>query len=433
MTDVKLNRWRVLESFRRAHRLGTGGLCGAMLALSLAPMPAQAEYHLSAGDILEISAIGLNELRQTATINPDGQAWLPLIGPVKAAGLSLIQLRGKVEEQMRAKIFRRRGENGQEYPVIINPEEITITIAEYRPVYFDGDVARPGAQPYRSGMTIRQGLATAGGYDVMRFRGRDPFLESADFRAEYYSLWIEFAKEQAQIARLKAELGNQSKIDRQGFLDTPIPQRLATEIEERQSEQLKTKSEDRQNEIDHLRRAIAQEDNRIAALTEVQRKEHEGSQVDEKELEEMRANFKKGMIPVSRMSETRRITMFSATQALQTTALLAQAERERETLSRSLQHFEDERRIRLLTELQDAEVRIESVRARLQAVGDKLMYSSMVRSQLARGTGGKLTIKLFRQVNGAQLTLTADEDSELMPGDVVEVSVRMEELTASKN
>jgi polysaccharide biosynthesis/export protein len=126
------------------------------------------------------------------------------------------------------------------------------------------------------------------------------------------------------------------------------------------------------------------------------------------------------------MAEARRVALFSATQALQTTALLAQAERERENLTRSLQRVDDDRQMKLLAELQAAEIRLETIQARLQAVGEKLMYSSIVKSQLIRGTGGNPVITIFREDNGERHSQSAAEDTELMPGDVVEVAVRLE-------
>jgi polysaccharide export outer membrane protein len=48
---------------------------------------------------------------------------------------------------------------------------------------------------------VRQALALAGGYDVIR--AKDPFLESADLRSEYMSLWTDFAREQIRISRCR--------------------------------------------------------------------------------------------------------------------------------------------------------------------------------------------------------------------------------------
>jgi polysaccharide export outer membrane protein len=393
------------------------------------PLYARAEYRLSPGDVLELSAVGLDELRQQTTIAPDGTALFPLLGPINAAGLSISELRTRLGELLPGKVFRRKTSEGRDLPMIISADEILVTVAQYRPIYVDGDVSKPGEQSYRPGMTVRQAVALAGGYDVVRLRGHDPFLESADFRAEYYSLWTEFAKQQAYIARLKSELDHDSSLDTQGFSDTPIPNAVRLQIHDREGQQLLARIADRKKEIDHLARAIAQEEARISVLKEQQQKEQEGAQADSTDLADMRENFKKGLVPIMRMSETRRLALLSATQALQTTAMLAQAEREREDLSRRLEVVDDRRRVDLLGELQDAEVKLQKIRSSLQAVSDKLLYSSMVRSQLARGKEGTPTVTVFRDSNGDRQTLPGDENSELMPGDVVEIALRLDETS----
>ena len=91
---------------------------------------------------------------------------------------------------------------------MIGADEVTTTVAEYRPIYINGDVSKPGEYPYRPAITARQLVAVAGGYDIMRIRMNNPYLESADLRSEYGSLWTELAKEQARMWRIKNELGD---------------------------------------------------------------------------------------------------------------------------------------------------------------------------------------------------------------------------------
>jgi polysaccharide biosynthesis/export protein len=391
---------------------------------------ASAEYLLSPGDVLEISVVGLRDMQQTIAIDVDGEASFPLIGPVKAAGTSLAELQQKIRGQLPGKIFRRRTEDGRESQVALSPDEIRITVSEYRPIYLNGDVAKPGAQSYRAGMTVRQAIALAGGFDTMRFRSRDPFLEAADFRADYYSLWTEFAKQQVRVARLKAELADQPRFDRRGFTDTPIPSSVVARIEELEARALTSRNDDHANERAYLQHAIEDQDRRVAVLGDDAEKEKDGAQADIDDFKDMQEKFKRGLIPMSRLSDARRFTLFSASQALQTAAQLAQARRERGDLGRSLQRVDDQRRIDLLKELQDAEVTLETIRSRLQAVGDKLMYTGVVKSQLVRGAGGTPDVKIFRDANNLRQVLRADENDALLPGDVIEVALRLEGLTS---
>ena len=390
-----------------------------------------AEYLLAPGDVLEVAAVGLPDLKQSTTIDVDGQAYFPIVGQLKAAGMSLSELRDKIRELLPGKVIRRRTQDGREYPVIVTADEVTIAVAEYRPVYLDGDVARPGAQAYRPGLTVRQAIALAGGYDVMRFRGRDPFLEAADFRAEYYTLWTEFAKEEAHISGLKSQLASKTDLDKQARVETPIPPSVASSISDLETQHLRAELADHQDETAHIRSAIQQEDRRRSILSETEAKEKEGAQAEARDFDEMKQNFQKGVVPVMRMSEVRRLSLLSATQVLQTTALLAQVEREQGELKRRLRRTDGQRQIDLIQELQDAQVRLETIRVRIQTVGEKLVYAGLVRSQLVRGRGGSPDVHIFRGKSQTQQSLSADEDTELLPGDVVEVALRMEGLTGA--
>jgi len=387
-----------------------------------------AEYLLAPGDVLEITALGMPDLKQNTTIDVEGQAYFPVLGQMKAAGMSLPELRDKVRELLPSKVFRRRTQEGRDYPVIVTADEVNIDVAQYRPVYLDGDVAKPGAQAYRPGLTVRQAIALAGGYDVMRFRGKDPFLEASDFRAEYYALWTEFAKEEAHISRLKSQLAGKTDLDKQGRIETPISPSVISGIVDLATKQLRAELADHQDEKAHLADAIDQEDRRVSILSETEAKEKEGAQAEAKDLDEMRQNFAKGVIPVMRLSEVRRLSLLSSTQALQTTALLATVEREQGELKRRLRWTDDRWQIDLTRELQDAQVHLETIRVNIQAVGEKLEYSGLVRSQLVRGRGGSPNVHIFRDQNQTRQSLSADEDTELLPGDVVEVALRMEGL-----
>ncbi len=82
------------------------------------------------------------------------------------------------------------------------------------------------------------------------------------------------------------------------------------------------------------------------------------------------------------------------------------------------------RRSEILRELQDANVRIATIRSRLEAAGEKLVYVGMVRSQLVRGRGSKPELTVFRTGDKGRERLVVDEDTELAPGDVVEVALQ---------
>jgi polysaccharide export outer membrane protein len=98
----------------------------------------------------------------------------------------------------------------------------------------------------------------------------------------------------------------------------------------------------------------------------------------------------------------------------------------RDDFSRQLERLDDQRSINLRQELQDAGVKLNQIRAKLQALGEKIQYTALVRSQLIRGAGGKPQITIVRKGGTGRERFSAEEDSELQPGDVVEVALRPE-------
>lgn len=395
-----------------------------LLVLFASPLTASPEYRLNQGDVIEFSVIAAPELKHRAAISLDGTVSLPLLGEIKAAGLSIAELRAEVFRTAPTKILRRRTPDGREYPIVISPEEITLEIVEYRPVYVNGDVSKPGSLPYRPGLNVRQAVALAGGYDIMRFRMNNPFMESADLRSEYETRWTEFAKERAEVLRLRAELAGKPDLQTDALSKVPIPTSVAINILNTEKERLAARRADLEKERAHLEQALQKEDSRIATLTEQLQKENEVTDADTEDYERVRELLKRGSVPITRVADARRLILLSSTRALQTTAQLAQVQRERQELSRKLQKVDDERRIKVLADLQTAEVRLATTRARLQGIGEKLVYTGMVKSQLVRGKGAEPDIVVFRAASGPGKSFVADANTDLLPGDVVEISLR---------
>ena len=400
-------------------------LVPALVTWLARPAAAQPEYRLTIGDVLELSAVGVPELKQRTQIGRDGMVSLPLVGQLRVSGLTLAEVRTRLRDLLPRKEFRRRTEEGREYPVILAPGDIDVAIGEYRPVYLNGDVAKPGEQPDRPGLTVRQAIALAGGYDIMRFRMNNPFLEQSDIKSEYNSQLAEFAKVQVYIARLQAELNDKTEVDRGALQRVPLPGNLASEFERLGSEQLIVRISDYAKDKAYLADAVGKEDGRINILTEQYQKERAGVEADAEELASLQDLLRKGSVIATRVTEARRALLLSTTRQLATQAQLAQVERERQEFSRRSEKLDDQRRVELLAELQDANVKLATLRAKLEAAGEKLVYVGMVRSQLVRGPGSKPELVLYRmKEQGGTERVTADADTELSPGDVVEVALQ---------
>jgi len=414
-----------------AHPRFAAGAVVTACSLMLATVPARAAYRISAGDVLSFSVAGLPELATKAPVDVDGNATLPLIGPLPVSGLSAPQALAKVQAILPSKEFRRRTDDGREFPVIISPAEIGLTVFEYRPVYLNGDVARPGEEAFRPGLTVRKAISLAGGFDILRFKMDNPFLQLSDLTSDYNTLWVDYAKQQAVVARLQAELDAKQQLDAKLLISTPIAPNLAREIVDNERNQLAVRNADFAKEQVYLRDASRKEGDRAKVLGEQQSKEQDGVKADSTDLQRYTDLYSKGAVALPGLSDARRTVLLSSTRALQTTALLDSVEREQQDLNRKLDRVGDSRRMQLLREMQDATTALASTRTKLQAVSDKLRYTGMVKSQLVRGVDSQPKIEIMRVVDGRASKINADVDAELQPGDTVEVALQAEQPVAA--
>ena len=295
------------------------------------------------------------------------------------------------------------------------------------PIYVNGDVSKPGEYPYRPATTARQVIAVAGGYDIMHIRMNNPYLESADLRSEYGSLWTEFAKEQARMWRIKNELGEGAQISPSALTDVPIARSAISEIVHAETEYLKTKQSDYQQEKAFLEHGVRQGDDEVRVLSEQQKREEEGFQSDLEDLQKASDLFAKGSLTSPRVTDARRAVLLSSTRKLQTSAQLLQVKKQQDEFARKLTKLDDQRRLDLLRELQDTSLRLNQIREKLQSVAEKLQYTAMVRSQLVRGAGSKPDIAIIRKGEKGPERIIASEDTELQPGDAVEVTLRYQD------
>ncbi len=396
----------------------------AVSALFLSMVPAKAEYRLAAGDTLEISVAGIPDLKQQVAVQQDGSISFPLLGTISVEGLSLSGARARIQTGLAAKVFRQRGPDGRESTVVIEPDQVTATVAAFRPVFVDGDVSKPGEQSYRAGMTVREAVALSGGYDTMhQHMEGNPFLISADLHGEYDTQWTEYVKEQAAIWRVQNELGRQASFDNKLLTNVPISRASIAQILGLESEQLETHQKDYEQEKKFIQSMITQTDGHIKVVAEELQKDADGQAADEEDLRRISQLFAQGNVPMPRVTDARRGLLLTSTRRLQTASQLMQLQTARMDFERRRERLDTQRSSDLLKELEEHNVRLGEIRARLQSVEDKLQYTGLIKSQLVRGAAEKPKIIVVRKGDGGRRQMDADEDFELQPGDVVQVAL----------
>ena len=354
---------------------------------------------------------------------PTAGSCSPLVGSIPIAGLSLADATAKIQAALPAKSLNHSLEDGRSIPVVIPPSNISLTIAEYRPIYVNGDVAKPGEVLYRPGMTVRQAVVLAGGFDVTRFKLANPLMEISDLNGEANGLWVQYVKSEAAIARLQAELHEKGQVDPGAVAATPLGKGFTDNIVAVEQDQLDSRNVDTTKERAYLASASQKEAQRVDILQQQEVKETEALKNDTADLDRFEELFKKGAIALPSLSEARRTVLASSTRALQTTAALASVQREQGELSRRLERLSDDRRIEVLHDLQDELATAAITKTKLQAVTTKLRLVGAVKTQIVRGFDGETKIDITRSTNGRSTHVEGTADAALQPGDVVEVAL----------
>lgn len=125
--------------------------CSGLGSLPPVPQTSEADYRLGAGDQVRIITFGDEQMTGEFRVKDDGSISLPLIGAVKAAGLTTTQLQSEVSDELTNRNLYR------------NPS-VSVEVIAYRPVFVLGEVAHPGQFPYQPGMTVVSAVAIAGGF-----------------------------------------------------------------------------------------------------------------------------------------------------------------------------------------------------------------------------------------------------------------------------
>jgi protein involved in polysaccharide export with SLBB domain len=137
--------------------------------------PAQSmDYLLGAGDKVRVTVYGEESLSGEFFVTGSGLMSLPLIGEIKAGGMTVGQFQVAVQKAL---------SDGY-----LKDPRVSAEVLTFRPFYILGEVEKPGTYPYTSGLTVLNAVATAGGFT---------------YRADKKNVWI---KHNGETTERKSEL-----------------------------------------------------------------------------------------------------------------------------------------------------------------------------------------------------------------------------------
>jgi polysaccharide biosynthesis/export protein len=108
-------------------------------------------FIIGAEDVLNINVWKEPEISRAVPVRPDGMITLPLVGEIKAKGLTPVELQDQITASLKK---------------FMADPQVTVIVVEVRSLTFDvvGQVLRPGYYPLTRRMTILDAIALSGGF-----------------------------------------------------------------------------------------------------------------------------------------------------------------------------------------------------------------------------------------------------------------------------
>ena len=378
------------------------GLAGALAGGLAGTLPASAETLIGVGDTIDISVVGMPELQKRALVNEDGQIAYPMLGPVRAAGLSPTQLRKQLIEQLSS--------GG-----LVKDAKIGVEIVERQPFYVTGDVMKPGAQPYVLNVTVRSAVALAGGLDKTGLHGLAFASSPFDMRGQYASLAIDLVKQQAHLRRLEAELAGRPTIEFDHFAGRTAPADVVGKINDLEAQEFSLRQAETKGEKAYLEKAVGQLEAQLAALEGRRKAVEEGIRQQSESIGRLKGLAERGVISQERLLEANRLLVTMNTQFYDSAAAIEQVKRLQDEMRRRLATVDSTRRIAVTKELQDTFAAAALTAARLDTTAQPQAPTSREMAQNE--------YIIYRLKNGARLRISADENDPIQPGDIVEIAL----------
>lgn len=366
------------------------------------------EWRTSDGSVRDWSA-----MNGIYSVSPAGTISLPFVGQMEAEGKTTDALATAIGSELQ----KRLG--------LLDLPAASVEIAEYRPFYITGDVEHPGPFPCAPGITVLKAVALAGGYQRLTGDSAHAVGDFINAKGQMDVLSDERLRLLFDKARLKAETAGGSTFQvPDGLKDAPNADRLVAGEQaimdaHRKGLDLQLKT------LEQLKQLLAAEIDSLGKKAQVQQ-----SQLDlaQKQIDRIDKLADKGLAINSQVLalrqqaadiESRMLDVDTAT--LTAKQDMNKAGQDENTLRNK--YAEDLSQAMHDTDqaLAAATLKMSMYRALMADAADR---SGVSMAELSGRIEASHDFSIQRTVDGKSTTVTADEDTAVLPGDVIKVRLK---------
>ena len=133
-----------------------------------------APYQLASGDRLRVIVFGQDSLTNSFSVDGAGNISMPLIGLVKAYGMTTADLARAIEARLRDGYIR--------------DPRVSVEVEAFRPFFVLGEVQTAGQYPFVNGITVQNAVAIAGGFSPRGYQAGADITRIIDGRS--VTAWV---------------------------------------------------------------------------------------------------------------------------------------------------------------------------------------------------------------------------------------------------
>lgn len=403
---------------------------GLLLTATFAAAAADG-YRLDAMDKLRIrvaewqSAEGA--VRDWATIsgdysvNPTGEISLPFVGELEVKGKTTTEVATAIAAGLQQKLG------------LPDRPEASVEIAEFRPVFLAGDVQTPGKYPYAPGLTVLKAMSLAGGLRRADNGGTGGVRDFIQAQGNYDVLVAQRNGLLARRARLVAEADNKDQIDfPQELNKSEVGRKLMadeTALKEAREKRLRLQL----TALDDLKKLLQSE---IESLTKKIATQNRQVELSKAELKSISGLAEKGLVVNQRILNLERTSAELEGQVLDLETASLRAKQDIAKAIQDATKLQNDRDTEVAQSRQETEADLEQLNYKM-GMYSGLMTEAMSRAPDAARTAANgaepiISYSIVRMgEDGKDSQTAADENTPVLPGDVIKIEVAGPRVTSN--
>lgn len=409
---------RIFTRSKLLHCLAAIAAC-----LSMFSTAASAEdYRLDTMDRLRIRVVewrtAEGEIRDWSmlsgdyVVGPSGNLSLPFIGEMEATGKTTAEIATAIGDGLQQKFG------------LLDRPEASVELAEFRPLFIAGDVQTPGRYPYAPDLTVLKAVSLAGGLRRAANTGMRVERDFISARGNYEVLVAQRNGLVARRARLVAEAGGQEKID--------FPKELQQSADGKKLIADETafkaaRAKRLQVQLAAIKDIKTLLQNEVASLEKKIASQNRQMELSRKELEGIGGLAERGLVVNARVLSIERSIAELEGKVLDMEASVLRARQDIAKADQDATNLQNDREAEIAQERQQTEADIDSLSLKITMYKDLMSEAASIDPQAAASSGKDdalvTSFTIVREAEGKTSQIAADENTPVLPGDVIKVGV----------